>query len=322
MASVAAAATPLRDRLALASRILRPTPIVALQDARLDLRVKLEYCNGIGSVKDRPALRILRRAVERGEVGPRTRVIESSSGNFATALAVLCRFLSLPFTAVVDPNVSPVYESAFHALGATVVKVAERDATGGFLRTRLQKVRCLLDDTPDSYWPNQYANPDGMAAHYELTAGEILDDLDGADFVFLGVSTAGTIAGVSRRLKERWPRVQVVAVDMEGSIIFGGPPRPRHLPGLGSSIDPPLLEHARIDAVQIVSEAEAAAGCVDLLAHHGLFTGASTGAVYAAIRRHLQGERALARPRVLFLAADRGNAYMNNVYHFPEGGDP
>ena len=307
----------LRERLALALRQVGPTPTVALDEPGLDLRVKLEYANGIGSLKDRPALWVLRRAIERGDVGPRTHIVESSSGNFALALAVLCRFLGLPFTAVVDPNLSPVYAQALQAHGAAVAMVSRRDDTGGFLKTRLEHVRALLADMPDAWWPNQYGNLDAAAAHYESTAGDIVRDLDHLDLVFIGVSTAGTIAGVSRRLKEHWPGVQVVAVDIQGSVIFGGAPAPRRLPGLGSSIRPPLLDQARIDAVMTVSEDDARAGCLDLLRRHGLFAGASTGAVYAAIGQYRQDHPGLARPRALFLAADRGSAYLDTVYGAP-----
>src|SRR5207247_9718170 len=101
---------------------------------------------------------------------------------------------------------------------------------------------------------NQYGNLDAMESHYELTSTEICADFDSLDYVFIGVSTAGTIAGVSRRLKERYPNIQVIAVDAEGSAIFGGAPRKRHIPGIGSSIVPPLLSYARIDDVVLISE--------------------------------------------------------------------
>lgn len=304
----------LRDRLALAQAMLRPSPVVSLEDDRLALWAKLEYTQPFGSLKDRPALWILRRAIERDEIGPQTHVVESSSGNFACALAGLCRFLSLDFTAVVDPNLSPLYESMLRVQMATILKVTERDDMGGFLKSRLARVQRRLIDDVDAFWPNQYGNSDGMAAHYESTAEEILVDFVHLDFVFIGVSTAGTIAGVSRRLKERWPEVKIVAVDADGSVIFGGPPAARHLPGIGSSIVPPLLAAARIDDVAMVSEPDAVAGCHELLARHHLFVGASTGAAYAAVQRYFRNWSGNTRPRVLFLAADRGTPYMHNVY--------
>ena len=236
-------------RLELLRSTLRPTPHVPLTMKGMNLFAKLEYVNPVGSIKDRPAYWILKRAAERGEIGEETTVIESSSGNFASALAGFTHLLGLRFIPVIDPNISSAYESFLRRMCPTVVNVEERDDTGGFLKTRLERVKHLCATTPNAFWTNQYANPDAVEAHYELTAAEICADFDSLDYVFLGVSTAGTIAGVSRRLKERYPRIRVIAVDTEGSVIFGGSPRKRHIPGIGSSIVPPLLSHAKIDDV-------------------------------------------------------------------------
>src|ERR1043165_850610 len=124
-----------------------------------------------------------------------------------------------------------------------MVKVEERDNTGGFLKPRLQKVKELCATVPNAYWTNQYGNLDAMEAHYELTAAEICADFDSLDYVFIGVSTAGTIAGVSRRLKEHYPNIRVIAVDTKGSAIFGAAPPKRHIPGIGSSTGPNFLPH-------------------------------------------------------------------------------
>src|SRR5207237_8586838 len=117
-------------------------------------------------------------------------------------------------------NISDTYESFLPRICPTVVKVEDRDDTGGFLKTRLQKVKELCATVPNAYWTNQYGNLDAMEAHYEFTATEICADFDSIDYVFIGVSTAGTIAGVSRRLKEHYPNVRVIAVDADGSSIF------------------------------------------------------------------------------------------------------
>jgi cysteine synthase A len=280
----------------------------------MDLFAKLEYVNPVGSIKDRPAYWILKRAAERGEISEETTVIESSSGNFAAALAAFTQLLGLRFIPVIDPNISSTYESFLRRICPTVVKVEERDDTGGFLKTRLEMVKQLCATIPNAYWTNQYANPDAMEAHYELTAGEICADFDALDYVFIGVSTAGTIAGVSRRLKEHYPGIQVIAVDTEGSAIFGGAPRKRHIPGVGSSIVPPLLEHARIDDVVLISERETVQACRELLATHGLFAGGSSGTAFAAIKRYAARMPADEHPKVLFLCPDRGTPYLDTVF--------
>src|SRR5438105_10694254 len=204
-------APSLVTRLQQLGKTLRPTPHVPLAMNGMNLFAKLEYVNPVGSIKDRAAYWILKRAAERGEICEETTVIESSSGNFASALAAFTHLIGLRFIPVIDPNISSTYESFLRRICPTVVKVEDRDDTGGFLKTRLQMVKHLCATIPSAYWPNQYGNPDAMEAHYELTATEICADFDSLDYVFIAVSTAGTIAGVSRRLKERYPKIRVVA---------------------------------------------------------------------------------------------------------------
>jgi cysteine synthase A len=281
----------------------------------MDLFAKLEYVNPVGSIKDRPAYWILKRAAERGEICEETTVIESSSGNFAVALATYTRLIGLSFIPVIDPKISGTYESFLRRTCPRVVKVEDLDDTGGFLKTRLAMVQHLCETVPNSFWTNQYGNPDAMEAHYELTAGEICAGFDSLDYVFIPVSSAGTISGVSRRLKEHFPHIRVIAVDTEGSVIFGGPPGKRHIPGIGSSIVPPLLSQARIDDVVMISERETVQACRELLTVHGLFVGGSSGTVFAAIQRYTERmTRSRRRPKVLFLCADRGTPYLDTVF--------
>ncbi|PYR90812.1 MAG: 2,3-diaminopropionate biosynthesis protein SbnA [Acidobacteria bacterium] len=314
VASEPQSASGLATRLELLRNTLRPTPHVPLAMEGMNLFAKLEYVNPVGSIKDRAAYWILKRAAERGEIRDETTVIESSSGNFAAALAAFTRLVGLRFIPVIDPNISGAYESFLRRICPTVVKVEKRDDTGGFLKTRLQMVKHLCATTPNAYWTNQYGNLDAVEAHYELTAAEICADFESLDSVFIGVSTAGTIAGVSRRLKERYPKVRIIAVDTEGSVIFGGTPRKRHIPGVGSSIVPQLLSHAKIDDVVSIHESDTVEACRALLRTHGLFVGGSSGTAFAAIKRYASRMAVSNRPTVLFLCADRGTAYLDTVF--------
>jgi len=243
-------------------------------------------------------------------------VIESSSGNFAAALAAFTHLVGLRFIPVIDPKISSTYESFLRRTCPTVVKVEEVDDTGGYLKTRLKVVKQLCATIPNSYWTNQYGNVDAVEAHYELTAREICADFDSLDYVFISVSTAGTISGVSRRLKERYPGIRIIAVDTEGSVIFGGAPHKRHIPGIGSSIVPPLLSHAKIDDVVLIPERETVQGCRELLATHGLFVGGSSGTAFSAVKRHASKMmNGSTRPTALFLCADRGTPYLDTVFN-------
>src|SRR5216110_3947618 len=306
-------APSLLTRLEQLGKMLRPTPHVQLAVQGMQLFAKLEYANPIGSIKDRPAFWILKQAAKRGEICDETTVIESSSGNFASALAAFTRLVGLRFIPVIDPNISGAYEALLRRLCDRVVKVEERDDTGGFLKTRLRMVKQLCATTPHAYWTNQYANPDAVDAHYHLTAGDICADFGSLDYVFIGVSTGGTIAGVSRRLKERYPRVRIIAVDTEGSVIFGDAPKKRHVPGVGSSIVPPLLSEALIDDVVPIPERETVAACRELLVTHGLFAGGSSGTAFAAVKRYAPKMKSK-RPSVLFVCADRGTPYLDTVF--------
>ena len=123
-------------------------------------------------------------------------------------------------------------------------------------------------------------------------------------------------SGVSNRVKEKWPNIKIIAVDAEGSVIFGGPPKKRHIPGLGSSIQPPLIHHAIIDELIMVSERDTIAGCEALLKQHGIFAGGSSGTVYSAISSYAakiaDNENP---PSALFLCPDRGAAYLDTIYN-------
>ncbi len=236
------------------TRALRETPIVKLDVEGMNLFAKLEGHNPIGSLKDRPALWILRNAALRGEIDEGTTLVESSSGNFASAVAFIAHAVGLDFIPVIDPNISSSYEAFLRQICSDVVKVTERDEVGGYLQARLRKVEDLCRATENAFWTNQYGNLDAIDAHRRFTGEEICAQLDQLDYVFIGVSTGATIAGVSQRLKERFPRVRVVAVDAEGSVIFGGPSKRRYIPGLGASVRSRLLEGALIDEVVIVPE--------------------------------------------------------------------
>src|SRR2546426_2293655 len=164
-------ASPLATRLELLRNTLRPTPRVRLTMKGMNLCAKLEYVNPVCSIKDRVAYWILKRAAERGEICDETTVIESSSGNFAAALATFTHLVGLQFIPVIDPNISGTYESFLRRLCPTVVKVKDRDDTGGFLKTRLQMVEHLCATIPNAYWTNQYGNLDApggaLRAHGE-----------------------------------------------------------------------------------------------------------------------------------------------------------
>ncbi|RAP26375.1 Cysteine synthase [Brevibacillus laterosporus] len=302
------------NRLLSISHLVGNTPLVTLDHEAINLFAKLEYNNLMGSVKMRAAYYILKQAIERGDITENTTVIESTSGNFGVALATLCKRLGITFIPVVDPNISPIYENLLHAFSYQVVKVTERDETGGFLLTRIQKIKELCQSTKNSFWTNQYGNIDCFWAHYHGLGEEIATHFDELDYAFIGVSSGGTISGVSRRLKEKFPQIKIIAVDSEGSVIFGDQPKKRYIPGIGSSMVPDLLKEAVIDEVIHVPEEKTIEGCYQLFENHAIFGGGSSGTSYYAITHYFKDKLFEKSPNVVFLVPDNGMAYVNTVY--------
>lgn len=303
------------EKLSSIGNFVGRTPLVHLEHPTVDLYAKLEFHNLMGSVKVRPAYYILKSAIESGRITQDTTIIESSSGNFGIALATLCKRLGIKFIPVIDPNINPSYENLLQALSYRVEKVEERDSTGGFLLTRVQRVNELLREIPNSFWTNQYGNIDNFRAHYHGLGTELAESFEELDYVFVGVSSGGTISGVSRRLKDKFPHVRIVAVDSVGSVIFGTPPKKRYIPGIGSSMVPDILREAIIDEVVHVEEVDTVAGCYRLFEDHCLFGGGSSGTSYFAVQQYFQDKHFEKRPKVVFLCPDGGTPYADTVYN-------
>ncbi|MFC0215903.1 2,3-diaminopropionate biosynthesis protein SbnA [Paenibacillus chartarius] len=294
------------------------TPVVKLEPTDLDhirLYAKMESYNPTGSVKDRAASYMLRTLLESGEINQETVIIESSSGNFGVALSSYCKHLGLPFYCVVDPNISPENEMIIERLSAKMIKVTIPDASGGYLLTRIEKVKELKQSIVNSYWINQYGNPLNAAAYYHTLAAELCSHFDRIDYLFMGVSSGGTISGTSRRVKEQFPNCKVIAVDMVGSVIFGGKPQKRHIPGIGSSMTPDILKTAKIDEVILVDEASTILSCHELLQNELIYAGGSSGSVYSAVKQYFSGRRVTGEPNVVMVFPDRGERYYSTIYN-------
>ncbi len=294
------------------------TPVIRMKLEGLEninLFAKLEFFNPTGSVKDRAAHYVLQKLLQGKEINLETTIIESSSGNFGIALAAYCRYFGLRFICVVDPCISPLNEMLIKSFGGEVIKVTTPDENGGYLLTRIRQVKGLLAEINNSYWVNQYGNPYNAEAYYNSLGLEICAEFKTLDYVFLGISSGGTITGMSRRMKENFPAVKVVAVDIVGSVIFGHPPKKRYIPGIGSSMVPQILAHSLIDDVVMMDEVTTIEKCHELLRKHNIFAGGSSGSVYGAIQRYFS-EHPVDKPvNVLTVLADKGERYFTTVYN-------
>jgi cysteine synthase A len=237
------------------------TPIVRLSRifGNQDIRVyaKLELLNPGGSVKDRPAKYIIDQGLRDGSIPKGAHLIESTSGNLGVALAMMSRVHNLQLTCVVDPNISKTNLEIMKLYGAHIEMVNERDACGGYLETRIARVKSLLQEKENGVWINQYANVRNWQSHYHGEGEELLNQLpERPDYLVMGVSTSGTILGIARRLREAYPELKVIGVDALGSMLFGNKPGKRFLPGIGASRVPELLARGEIDDVIYASDLE------------------------------------------------------------------
>jgi N-(2-amino-2-carboxyethyl)-L-glutamate synthase len=281
----------------------------------VDLFAKLEYYNPTGSVKDRAANYILDKCIEKKIIDSATTIIESSSGNFGISLAAYCKKNKLNFICVIDPNITPVNEMIIKSLDARVVKVNVPDEFGGYLLPRIAKVKEFVNEIDNSYWVNQYGNPLNAEAYYHSLGSEICSELTGdLDYIFLGVSSGGTITGISQKIKEMYPKARVIAVDIWGSVIFGNKPHKRYIPGIGSSMIPEILKSAFIDDVMMVDELETINHCKKLLKNYSIFAGGSSGSVFAAINKYFKGRTLKDKINVVTIFPDKGERYCNTVY--------
>lgn len=293
------------------------TPLVELQrvlpDADFRIFAKLEGFNPGGSAKDRPALRMLEAAIARGEIDSASTIVESSSGNLAVGLAQVCASKGLRLIVVADPKMTATNLKIVRLYGAEVDMVTEPcPETGEFLSARMKRVRELVSEIPGAYNLNQYANPDNYLAHRDGTMTELIDALgERIDYLFVSVSTCGTLRGCRAALDRAGLTTQIIAVDAAGSAIFGRPGT-RLLPGHGAGVVPEQMVGGLENAFELVTDADCVAGARVLLRREGIMAGASSGGLLSAIARWRP--RIPPRSRVAAIFVDRGERYLETMF--------
>lgn len=293
------------------------TPLVRLsrvfQHLPLHVFAKLEAHNPGGSIKDRPALNIIKSGIESGIISPETVVIESSSGNFGVGLAQACEYYGLQFICVVDPKTPAQTKSILKAYGAKIELVSAPDpVTGEYLQVRLNRVGELLQSIPNSFWPNQYASLDNPAAHHQ-TMHEIMAALDWrVDYLFCATSTCGTLRGCTEFVRKHKLVTQIIAVDAIGSVIFGCASATRLIPGHGAGVRPALYRPDLADRCVHVSDLDCVVGCRRLLQGEAILAGGSSGAIISSVEK-LKDELTPNANCVLILP-DRGDRYLETIY--------
>ena len=262
---------------------------------------KLEGFNPGGSVKDRPALRMVQEGIRAGKLRPGKTILDSTSGNTGIALAMIGRVLGYPVELVVPANVSMERKQIMQAYGAKVTYSDPMEGSDGAIR----ECRKLLEKNPDKYFkPDQYFNPMNPQAHYETTGPEIYRQTRGEITHFIaGIGTGGTVMGAGRYFKEVNPKIKVIAVEPDDAL--HGLEGLKHM---ASSIVPGIYHEEELDEKLPISTDDAYAMVYRLSQEEGLLVGQSSGAVMFAA---LKIARKLRSGTLVTIFPDFGDKYLS-----------
>lgn len=278
------------------------TPLVRLQRLPVEssnlILAKLEGNNPAGSVKDRPALSMIKHAEARGEIKPGDRLIEATSGNTGIALAMAAAIKGYKMTLIMPDNMSAERIASMKAYGAEIILTP----ASGSMEGAIDLARSMEAEGKGRIL-DQFANPDNPRAHYEGTGPEIWRDTEGKISHFVSaMGTTGTIMGTSRFLKEKNPAIQIIGVQPQGE---------SKIPGIRrwpQAYLPKIYDAFRVDQILEVNQIDAENTTRALAAEEGIFAGVSSGgAIFAALQLSQQVQNAV----IVAIICDRGDRYLS-----------
>jgi cysteine synthase len=287
------------------------TPLIELRrlSPKPGVRIwaKMESFNPTGSVKDRVARSLIEDAEEKGLIRPGQTILEPTSGNTGISLAMICRRKGYPLKVVMPDNVTPERTQLLHMFGAEIVYSPGDQGSNGAVAMALE----MASSDASYYMPYQYGNQANPLAHYNGTAPEILDELDGDIAAFVaGLGTGGTLMGNGRRFKEELgDRVKIVAAEpMQGEPVQG-------LRSLDDGFIPPIIDLSVLDRKIFVTNRDAIVWTRKLLDEEGIFAGVSSGAI-ASIAVRIASE--MDEGNIVFIVCDDGWKYLSSgIYTKP-----
>ena len=275
---------------------------------------KLEMANPGGSVKDRIGVAMIEAAEAEGRIEPgRTTIVEATSGNTGIALAFVCAARGYDLVLTLPQGMSREREGLLRLYGA---QVHVTESLGG-MNEAVAAAQALARD-PDVWLPDQFSNPANPEAHRRTTGPEIWTALDErVDYLVAGVGTGGTITGAGSYLKERNPRLQVVAVEpLSSPVLSGGEPGPHKIQGIGAGFVPPVLDRTLLDEVITVDDEDALETARMMARREGVLGGISAGAaVWGALQVAARPEAA--GKRIVVVLPDSGERYVSTPFFAP-----
>ena len=257
-----------------------------------------------------PARFILDRAQHARLIEPGSIIIETTSGTFGMALAMLCALRNYRLILISDPAIDDALKRRLEYLLTRVEIVTQPAEVGGFQAARLQRMEEIRAQHLNHFWPSQYDNPDNPGA-YAPVAELLAETLGEIDCIVGAVGSGGSICGTAAYLRVIYPAATVIGVDTLGSVLFGQPDHKRMLRGLGNSLMPKNLDHRTFDEVHWVSAAEAFLATRELYRTHALFQGGTSGAAFLVAH---WWARQNPEAQVVVLLPDEGHRYQDTIY--------
>ena len=303
------------------------TPLVSLEKIAAPMQgrffAKVEAFNPGHSAKDRTALHIINDAEEKGLLSPGGVIVETTSGNTGYSLAMIAAIRGYRCILAVTDKSSQDKIDMLRALGAEV-HVCPASVAADDPRSYYEVAKRIHKETPNSIYINQYFNPLNTEAHYLSTGREIWEQTAGEITHLVACSgTGGTISGIARYLKEQNPKVQVIGVDADGSLIKKyfdtgeidkGELHPYYIEGLGKNMIPGALDTSVIDTFIKVNDKESALAAREISRRTGIFCGYTSGAAWVATQKYAQKGLFSPESVVVVIFPDHGSRYMNKIY--------
>lgn len=249
----------------------------------VNIYAKLEMFNPGGSVKDRLGVNLIEDGLKKGKITKNTTIIEPTAGNTGIGVALAAQKYHLPVKLVVPEKFSQEKQILMKALGAQIIHTPSSQGITGAIK----KAQELASEIENSYVPLQFKNSANPEAYYKTLGPEIIADLKGIDVTALvaGSGSGGTFVGVTQALQEKYPDMQAITVEPEGSILNGGVEHDHRIEGIGVEFVPPFFNSINIDSVETISDDIAFYYVKWLAKNQGVFAGSSSGAALAAALR-------------------------------------